>query len=119
MNKKELSRLKRHRRIRMKMQGTKDKPRLVVKRSLNNLSAQIIDDTDNKVLFSFSTANKEFKQKAGNSGNIKAAGIFGEVFSKKAKEKGIVKIVFDRAGYLYHGRVKEFAEHLRKGGLEF
>ena len=119
MNKKELSRLKRHRRIRLKMQGTKAKPRLVIKRSLNNLFAQVIDDTDNKVLFSFSTANKEFKQKAANSGNIKAAGIFGEVFSKMAREKGIVKIIFDRAGYLYHGRVKEFAEHLRKGGLEF
>jgi len=119
MNKKELSRLKRHRRIRMKMQGSKERPRLVVKRSLNNLSAQVLDDTDNKVLFSYSTANKEFKQKAGNAGNIKAAGIFGEVFSKKALEKGISKIIFDRAGYLYHGRVKEFAEHLRKGGLEF
>jgi large subunit ribosomal protein L18 len=119
MNKKELSRLKRHRRIRMKMQGTKDKPRLVIKRSLNNLSAQIIDDTENKVLFSFSTANKEFKQKTGNSGNIKTAGAFGEFFSKMAKEKGISKIIFDRAGYLYHGRIKTFAESLRKGGMEF
>ena len=119
MNKKELSRLKRHRRIRMKMQGSKDKPRLVIKRSLNNLSAQVIDDTDNKVLFSYSTANKEFKQKALCAGNIIAAGLFGEVFAKKAKEKGISKIIFDRAGYLYHGRIKEFAEHLRKGGLEF
>jgi len=119
MNKKELSRLKRHRRIRMKMQGTGSKPRLVVKRSLNNLSAQIIDDTENKVLFSYSTANKEFKKKIGSSGNVKAASLFGELFSKLAKEKGISKIVFDRAGYLYHGRVKTFAEHLRKGGLEF
>jgi len=119
MNKKELSRAKRHQRIRMKMQGTKDKPRLVIKRSLNNISAQIIDDADNKVLFAYSTSNKEFKQKQASSGNIKAAQVFGEVFSKLAKEKGISKIVFDRAGYLYHGRVKEFAEHLRKGGLEF
>ena len=119
MNKKELSRLKRHRRIRMKMQGTGAKPRLVVKRSLNNLSAQIIDDAENKVLFAFSTDNKEFKKKIGNSGNIKAASAFGEVFSKLAKEKGISKIVFDRAGYLYHGRIKTFAESLRKGGLEF
>jgi len=103
----------------MKMQGTKDKPRLVVKRSLNNLSAQIIDDTNNKVLFAYSTSNKDFKQKAVNSGNIKAAQIFGEEFCKLAKEKGISKIIFDRAGYLYHGRIKEFAEHLRKGGLEF
>ncbi|MDD5196510.1 MAG: 50S ribosomal protein L18 [Candidatus Omnitrophota bacterium] len=119
MNKKELSRLKRHRRIRMKMQGSKDKPRLVVKRSLNNLSAQIIDDTENKVLFSYSTASKEFKQKAAGAGNVKSAQVFGESFSRLAKEKGISKIIFDRAGYLYHGRIKEFAESLRKGGMEF
>ncbi|MBP7836160.1 MAG: 50S ribosomal protein L18 [Candidatus Omnitrophica bacterium] len=119
MNKKELARLKRHRRIRMKMQGSKAKPRLVIKRSLNNLSAQVIDDTENKVLFSYSTANKEFKQKTAGAGNIKSAQAFGEAFSRLAKEKGISKIIFDRAGYLYHGRVKEFAESLRKGGMEF
>jgi len=119
MNKKELARLKRHRRIRQKMQGTKEKPRLVLKRSLNNLSAQVIDDTENKVLFSYSTSSKEFKQKTACAGNIKSAQLFGEVFSKLAKEKGINKIIFDRAGYLYHGRVKEFAEFLRKGGMEF
>ncbi len=119
MNKKELSRTKRHRRIRLKMQGTKEKPRLVIRRSLNNLSAQAVDDTENKVLFSLSTANKEFKQKSPVSGNIKAAAVFGEVFSRSAKEKGISKIIFDRAGYLYHGRVKAFAEALRKGGMEF
>ena len=119
MNKKELSRLKRHRRIKMKMHGTDEKPRLVIKRSLNNFSAVVINDTENKVVFSFSTANKEFKQKIKNSGNVKAAEIFGELFSAKAKEKGICKIIFDRAGYLYHGRVKTFAESLRKGGMEF
>lgn len=119
MNKKELSRSKRHRRIRIKMQGTQERPRLVIRRSLNNLSAQIVDDTANKVLFSFSTAHKEFKQKSAASGNVKAAALFGEAFSKTAKEKGISKIVFDRAGYLYHGRVKAFAEALRKGGMEF
>ncbi|MDD5568322.1 MAG: 50S ribosomal protein L18 [Candidatus Omnitrophica bacterium] len=119
MNKKELARLKRHRRIRIKMQGSGSKPRLVVKRSLNNLSAQVIDDTENKVLFSFSTASKEFKKSISSSGSVKAAGVFGEVFSKMAKEKGISKIIFDRAGYLYHGRIKAFAESLRKGGLEF
>lgn len=119
MNKKELSRLKRHRRIKMRMHGTGEKPRLVIKRSLNNFSAMVVDDTENKVVFSFSTANKEFKQKIKNSGNVKAAEIFGELFSAKAKEKGISKIIFDRAGYLYHGRVKIFAESLRKGGMEF
>ena len=119
MNKKELSRSKRHRRIRMKMQGTQERPRLVIRRSLNNLFAQVIDDTVNKVLFSFSTANKEFKKGSGSNGNIKSAAAFGEAFSKTAKEKGISKIIFDRAGYLYHGRVKAFAEALRKGGMEF
>jgi large subunit ribosomal protein L18 len=119
MNKKELARLKRHRRIRKKMQGIKERPRLVVKRSLNNLFAQIIDDTENKVLFSYSTASKDFKQKAASAGNIKSAQAFGEAFSKLAKAKGLSKVIFDRAGYLYHGRVKEFAEFLRKGGMEF
>lgn len=101
------------------MAGTKEKPRLVIKRSLNNISAQIIDDAANKMLFSLSTASKEFKSKSSNNGNIKAAELFGQLFSQKAKEKGIVKIIFDRAGYLYHGRVKMFADALRKGGMEF
>lgn len=119
MNKKELSRLKRHRRIRIRMHGTDEKPRLIIKRSLNNFAAIVINDTENKVVFSFSTASKEFKQKVKNSGNVKATEIFGTLFSAKAKEKGITKIIFDRAGYLYHGRVKTFAESLRKGGMEF
>ncbi len=119
MNKKETSRLKRHRRIKLKMHGTSEKPRLVVKRSLNNLSAMVIDDTESKVVFSFSTSSKEFKQKIKSAGNIKAAEVFGELFSAKAKEKGVRKIIFDRAGYLYHGRIKTFAESLRKGGMEF
>jgi large subunit ribosomal protein L18 len=100
----------------MKMQGTKEKPRLVIRRSLNNISAQVIDDTESKVIFSLSSAKKEFKQKAGN---VKSSEAFGLVFAKLAKEKGISKIIFDRAGYLYHGRVKAFAESLRKGGMEF
>ena len=119
MNKKELSRLKRHRRIRMRMQGTADKPRLVIKRSLNNLFAQVVDDTENKILFSYSSSNKEFKEKAGKTGTVKAAQAFGDAFAKLAKDKGISKIIFDRAGYLYHGRIKAFAESLRKGGMEF
>ncbi|MBM3243441.1 MAG: 50S ribosomal protein L18 [Candidatus Omnitrophica bacterium] len=119
MNKKELSRLKRHRRIRLKMSGTGQRPRLVVKRSINNLFASAIDDTQGKVIFSFSTASKEFKQTIKNAGNVKAAEVFGQLFSVKAKEKGITKVIFDRAGFLYHGRVKAFAESLRKNGMEF
>ena len=94
-------------------------PRLIVHRSLKNISAQIIDDTSNKTIFSLSTQDNEVKQKFPCAGNVKAAEFFGEVFARKAKEKGIIKIVFDRAGYLYHGRIKTFAESLRKAGLEF
>ena len=118
-DKKETLRLKRHRRIQLKMFGTNEKPRLVLRRSLKNLSAQVIDDAANKALFSMSTLDKEVKQKFPNAGNIKASEFFGEVFARKAKEKGISKIIFDRAGYLYHGRVKAFASALRKGGLQF
>lgn len=119
MNRKEILRLKRHRRIRLKMQGTEAKPRLVIHRSIKNLSAQIVDDAENKVIFFLSTLDKQIKQKYASTGNIKAAEYFGQVFAQKAKEKGITKIIYDRAGYLYHGRIKAFAEALRKGGLEF
>lgn len=118
-NKKEPLRLKRHRRIRVAMQGTALRPRLVVHRSLKNLSAQIVDDTQNSTLFSLSTLDKEVKQRFTYAGHTKAAGLFGEIFARRAKEKGITKIIFDRAGYLYHGRIKAFAESLRKAGLEF
>jgi len=118
-NKKGLSRLKRHRRIRLRVLGDELKPRLIVHRSLKNLYAQIIDDAKNKALFSLSTLDKDIRQKIPYAGNIKAAQFFGEVFAARAKEKGITKIVFDRAGYLYHGRIKAFAEALRKGGFEF
>jgi large subunit ribosomal protein L18 len=118
-NKREQRRIKRHRRIRINVIGTKEKPRLVVHRSLKNLFGQVIDDTVNKTLFSLSTMDKEIKQKFPYGGNVKAAEFFGAVFARRASDKGIKKIIFDRAGYLYHGRVKVFAESLRKGGLEF
>lgn len=118
-DKKELLRLKRHRRIRLGISGRSQRPRLVVHRSLKNLYAQVIDDTRNMTLFSLSTQDKEIKEKFASGGNAKAAGLFGEIFARRAKEKGITKIIFDRAGYLYHGRIKAFAESLRKAGLEF
>lgn len=118
-NKKEESRLKRHRRIKLKMRGTDKMPRLAVHRSLKHLGAQLIDDTQQKTLFSLSTFDKEIKEKFKSAGNIKTAELFGGVFASKAKEKGITKIVFDRAGYLYHGRIRAFAQGLRKGGMEF
>jgi len=119
MRKKEELRLKRHKRIRMKMSGTPEKPRLVVHRSLKNISAQVLDDTTGKVLFSLSTKDKGLKEKFPGAGNLKSSGLFGEIFAQKAKEKGISKVIFDRAGYLYHGRIKSFADALRKGGMEF
>jgi len=103
----------------MSMHGTPERPRLVVHRSLKNLSAQVIDDTKKITIFSYSTLGKEVKQKFPSGGNVKAAEYLGQIFAQKAKEKGITKIIFDRAGYLYHGRVKIFADSLRKGGLEF
>lgn len=111
--------MKRHRRIRIRMFGTAERPRLIVHRTLKNLTAQLIDDTKDSTLFSLSTLDKEVKQKFAIAGNIKASEFFAEVFAKRAKEKGFGKIVFDRAGYLYLGRIKAFAEALRKGGLEF
>ncbi|MDD5561344.1 MAG: 50S ribosomal protein L18 [Candidatus Omnitrophica bacterium] len=119
MRKKEELRLKRHKRIKMKMSGTPEKPRLVMHRSLKHISAQVLDDTTGKVLFSLSTKDKSLKQKFASAGNIKSSVLFGEIFAKSAKEKGISKVIFDRAGYLYHGRIKSLAEALRKGGMEF
>ncbi len=103
----------------MSMHGTPERPRLVVHRSLKNLSAQVIDDTKKITIFSYSTLGKEVKQKFPSGGNVKAAEYLGQIFAQKAKDKGINRIIFDRAGYLYHGRVKVFADSLRKGGLEF
>lgn len=117
-NREELRR-KRHSRIKMRMSGTAGKPRLVVKRSLMHMAAQVVDDASGKVIFSLSTKDKTLKEKFKAAGNVKSALAFGEIFAKTAKEKGLSRIVFDRAGYLYHGRVKAFADALRKGGLEF
>jgi len=110
---------KRHRRILMKIRGTPESPRLLIKRTLKNLAAQLIDDTQGKTIFSLSTKNKDYKGITPTAGNVKSAVIFAELFAKKAKEKGLTKIKFDRAGNLYHGRVKAFADALRKAGMEF
>ncbi|MEW6101343.1 MAG: 50S ribosomal protein L18 [Candidatus Omnitrophota bacterium] len=118
-NNREIQRLKRHTRIKCKISGSPERPRLLVKRSLKNIFAQAVDDVSGRTLFSLSTADKEVKQKFPSGGNIKAAVVFGELFAARAKEKGISKIIFDRSGYLYHGRIKAFAQALRKGGLEF
>ncbi len=108
------ARLKRHQRIRNKISGTAEMPRLNVFRSLNNIYAQIIDDVAGTTLVSASSLELE-----GNGGNKEAAKAVGALIAKKALEKDITKVVFDRGGYLYHGRVKELAEGAREGGLQF
>lgn len=117
-NTREVKRIVRHSRIRKTVSGTQDRPRLSVHRSLKNLQAQLVDDIQEKTLLSVSTQDKEVRQKFPYAGNAKAAAFLGELFAKRAKEKGISKVVLDRSGCLYHGRIKAFAEGLRKGGLE-
>jgi large subunit ribosomal protein L18 len=109
----------RHKRLRKKIIGTSEKPRLCLYRSLKNLSAQLIDDIESKTILSLSTFDKESKKSINYGGNISAAESIGKIFAKKVMEKGIKKVVFDRGGRRYHGRVKAFAESARKEGLEF
>ena len=119
VNIKEIKRSYRHQRLRKILKGTTEQPRLCVHRSLKNMQAQIIDDTQKKILFGISTLDKDLRSKIKSGGNVDAATILGEVLAMKAQEKGIKKVCFDRGGYLYHGRIKAFAEAARKGGLEF
>ncbi|MDD5618175.1 MAG: 50S ribosomal protein L18 [Candidatus Omnitrophica bacterium] len=120
MHKKNIkSRQRRHLRSRKKIIGTKEKPRLNVYRSLKNLFVQLVDDQANSTLLNVSTTDKEFKEKAKYGGNAKAAELLGEFVARKAKEKNIENVVFDRGGCLYHGRIKALADALRKGGLKF
>ena len=111
------ARVARHTRIRNKVSGTKDVPRLNVFRSNSNIFAQIIDDEAGVTLVSTSSLDKELK--LTNGGNVEAATKVGELLAKKAKKAKISKVVFDRGGYQYHGRVKALAEAARSKGLEF
>ena len=110
------ARLKRHKRVRAKISGTAARPRLAVYRSNANIRAQIIDDVAGVTLVSASTYEKDFQ---GNGGNKEAARQVGKTIAEKAAAKGITEVVFDRGGYLYHGRVSELAEGAREGGLKF
>lgn len=118
-NKAELGRIKRHYRIRKVLSGTKDKPRMSVHRSHKNLYVQLVDDTSNTVVLSVSTKNKEFKKDCSWGGNIEAAKKLGAHVSKEAKKKGVERVVFDRGGYLYHGRIKALSDSARQAGLKF
>ena len=109
-------RIKRHNRVRGKISGTAERPRLSVFRSENNIYAQIIDDVAGVTLVSASTVEKGFE---GNGGNAEAAKKIGATVAERALKKGIEDVVFDRGGYIYHGRVKALAEGAREGGLKF
>jgi len=111
---------RRQKRIRKKVFGTKERPRLSVFRSINHMSVQLIDDAEGKTLYALSTASPAVKEKVGkNGGNVKGASLLGEALAVLCKEHALSKVVFDRAGCLYHGRVKALAEAARKGGLSF
>ena len=109
-------RLKRHKRVRAKVFGTPERPRLNVFRSEKNIYAQVIDDVNGVTLASASSLDKAIE---GYGGNIAAATAVGKLVAERCKAKGIDTVVFDRGGYLYHGRVAELAEGAREGGLEF
>lgn len=110
------ARLKRHARVRNKISGTPEVPRLCVFRSAKHIYAQIIDDVNGVTLASASSLTKDF---GGNGGNIEGAKKVGELVAKAAADKGIKDVVFDRGGYLYHGRVQALAEAARENGLNF
>ncbi len=110
------ARLKRHKRVRSKISGTAECPRLNVYRSTNNIYAQLIDDVKGVTLASASSLDKEIDVYGGNKD---AARKVGQLIAKRAADKGITDVVFDRGGYIFHGRVKELAEGAREGGLKF
>jgi len=121
MNEKVRLREKRHRRVRAKVAGTAERPRLNVFRSLKHIYVQLIDDDAGNTLVAASTVEPSDRKKKTNKsgGNIDAAKAVGKTIAERAKEKGITKVVFDRGGWQYHGRVKHLAEAAREGGLEF
>ena len=115
----EEKRLRRHRRVRGKVSGAADRPRLVVHRSLNHVEGQVIDDVAGRTLVGLSTNAPELRAKRSELTKTEASREAGKALAEKAKAAGITQVVFDRGGYLYHGRVKAFAEGAREGGLEF
>ena len=108
-----------HDRVRMTVSGTAERPRLCVYRSLDHIYAQVIDDRAGKTLASASTADKDTKKNLQGGGNVAAAKVVGKAVADRAKAAGISKVVFDRGGYKYHGRVKALADAAREAGLQF
>ncbi len=113
------ARERRHERVRKKIYGTSERPRLNIFKSLKHVYAQIIDDSEGATLVAASSQSKDFSKKIKTGGNIAAAKEVGTLIAKKAVEKGIKKVVFDRGGYTYHGRGKTLADAAREAGLEF
>jgi large subunit ribosomal protein L18 len=105
-----------HHRIRSRVAGTPERPRLAVFRSVNHIYAQVIDDGQGHTLVAAASTEKDLR---GKGGNLEGAKLIGKAVAQRAKEKGISKVVFDRGGYLYHGRVKALADAAREAGLEF
>jgi large subunit ribosomal protein L18 len=114
-----VARLKRHKRIRKHLAGTPEVPRLNVFRSLNEIYAQVIDDENGVTLASASSIDKELRKKMGKLKKQEQAALVGEAVAKRALDKGVKKVVFDRGGFRYIGRVKDLADGARKAGLEF
>ncbi|MEZ3426458.1 MAG: 50S ribosomal protein L18 [Lachnospiraceae bacterium] len=112
-------RVKKHKRIRNRFSGTAERPRLAVFRSNSHMYAQIIDDTVGNTLVSASTLEKEVKAELEKTNNVDAAAYLGTVIAKRAMEKGITTVVFDRGGYIYHGKIAALAEAAREAGLQF
>lgn len=114
-----IKRVRRHQRIRRKVAGTPERPRLVVHRGAKNITAQIIDDIKGVTLVSAASFDGQLRGKLKFGGNIEAAKAVGEQIAKLAKEKSVQKVVFDRGGYIFHGRIKALAEAARQNGLQF
>ena len=111
--------LKKHVRVRTKVSGTTDRPRLCVFRSLKHIYAQVIDDSNGQTIVSASTVDKELREAVAKGSNIDAATKVGQLVAQRALAKGVAQVVFDRGGYIYHGRVKNLAEAAREAGLKF
>lgn len=116
---KNIGRVARHKRVRKNLSGTPEKPRFNVYRSTSNIYVQVIDDVNRVTLVSASTLDKSIKEQLDSTGNKEAARLVGKVAAERAIEKGIKEVVFDRGGYIYHGRVQEVAEGAREAGLQF
>jgi large subunit ribosomal protein L18 len=108
-----------HARVRTRVVGTPDRPRLCVYRSLEHIYAQVIDDRDGRTVVSASSVDKETKKNLKGGGNVASAKAVGKIIAERAKAAGVAKVVFDRGGYKYHGRVKALADAAREAGLQF